>query len=189
MTELTPKLTDLEQSHLRGLVRDIQESATHIWEALVEIHEKHLWREYKSFRAFVVAELPFEKSRAHQLIQAAQIREKLSTMVDNPAVLPANERQIRPLAKLSDPEEQAAAWQDAVDRAGGEPSGAQVQEVVDLYRADNEPPPKPSRQPIPAGEAKAAAKKALGQLTRALESLGLLTGLRESLTRIRTSLR
>lgn len=54
--------------------------------------------------------------RAHQLIEAAQVVENLSllTVVNK---LPATERQARPLATLTPPE-QVEAWQAVIEMAG-----------------------------------------------------------------------
>jgi len=60
--------------------------------------------------------------------------------------IPTNEWQLRALAKLPE-DQQAAAWADAVEAAGGQPTGAQVEEVVKTYLADNEPPEEDEEPP------------------------------------------
>ena len=57
---------------------------------------------------------------------------KSSTIVE---LLPATESQARPLTQL-EPEDQAAAWQQAVETApNGKVTAAHVQQVVDEYKA------------------------------------------------------
>ena len=158
-TTIANPLNSLERATLRKCERTIQqgqETFREVGLALATVRDGELYREeYKSFRAYCEAKWNFSRQRADQLMIAAQVShtppKPTSTTgcrssegyadpqegYDLPT--PATERQVRELAKL--PEDQrAAAWADAVEEAGGgQPTAAQVKEVVERYAADNEP--------------------------------------------------
>jgi len=81
---------------------------------LLAIRESKLYRqEYGTFEEYCQDRWNLSRPRAYQLIDAAAIAGRLSTIVD---ILPATESQARPLTQL-EPEEQAVAWQQAVETA------------------------------------------------------------------------
>lgn len=105
--------------------------------ALVAIKAHNLYQAagYDTFDAYCSERWGIERSQRGRLMHAATIATDLLTPmgVDASAVEvpPTSERQVRPLAQLSTPEDQRAAWDEAVADAGGAPpTGAQVEAVV-----------------------------------------------------------
>ena len=63
------------------------------------------------------------------MIEAAQVRDNLSTIVDKPQ--PVSEGQTRPLTRLKDPELQQEAWNKAVESAPeGKVTGRYISKLV-----------------------------------------------------------
>lgn len=102
--------------------------------ALLAIRESRLYRqEYETFEEYCKGRWGFTRMRASQLISASEVIGNLS--VNHGLQIPTSERQARPLTQL-EPEEQAAAWQQAVETApNGKVTAAHVQQVVDEYKA------------------------------------------------------
>ncbi len=70
------------------------------------------------------------RGNAHRLLGAARFLEILKTSPRG-EVFPMMEAQIRPLLRLSEPEQQVTAWNRAVEIAGdGQPSGPQAKQAV-----------------------------------------------------------
>jgi hypothetical protein len=102
-----PRLVELEVIVERGL-----ETFMEVGHALWEIRLCKMYRPtYKRFEDYCRKRWGISRPRAYQLIEAAQVAENLSTLVDNQ---PTSERQIRPLAKLK-PEQQREAWKAVTD--------------------------------------------------------------------------
>lgn len=104
--------------------------------ALLTIREDMLYRAagFDRFEDYCRQRWSFSRQRAHQLICFFRIVTNMSTIVDMPGMpLPRLETQARPLLRLKSSELQYAAWKDAVDRFGENPSEADVQTAVD-YR-------------------------------------------------------
>ena len=105
-----------EQVFERGLATFVE-----VGEALMEIRDRRLYRPnpatrhqgYTNFEDCCRERWGMKRTRADQLIGAAGILKNLTTMV----VAPKNERQVRPLTKLKDPEDQRAAWAAATEKA------------------------------------------------------------------------
>jgi len=97
--------------------------------ALLEIRDSRLYRaQWGTFDEYCRERWGMAKSRAYQLIDAAQVSANVSTVVD---ILPVSERQARPLTRL-EPEKQREAWQTAVETApGGKVTATHVRSVVD----------------------------------------------------------
>lgn len=136
---LTPiekeQLEDYEATITRGLNTFYEVGA-----ALVAIKTQKLYRaEYRTFEEYCTEKWHIGHSRAYQLIEAAAIKENLSTMVD---ILPENERQVRELKGL-EPDQQRQVWAKAVDTA---PNGKiTAQHIKDVRQAEipmPEPAPK-----------------------------------------------
>jgi hypothetical protein len=82
--------------------------------ALATIRDKRLYRQtYDTFEQYVRGRWQLTRARAYQLIEAHEISDQMSTMVD---IAPSNERQVRALAKL-DKDQRVDAWRRAVDTA------------------------------------------------------------------------
>lgn len=111
--QLSKRLTRLKE--LESIIEQDLDSWVRIGMALLEIRDQKLYNEtHPTLEAWAKDRFSIARSRAYQLIDAVKIRDTLSTSVDR---LPANEYQIRPLAKL-EPELQVEAWKNAIEIAG-----------------------------------------------------------------------
>jgi hypothetical protein len=63
-------------------------------------------------------------------MDAAEVTRNLQSSPMGEVPLPSNERQVRPLTKLKDPEEQRKAWERAATTAAGRVTAAHVEAVV-----------------------------------------------------------
>ena len=101
--------------------------------ALLAIRESKLYRQgYGTFEEYCQERWGMQRNYANKMIAASEVVQNLGTIVP---ILPATESQARPLTQL-EPEEQAAAWQQAVETApNGKVTAAHVQQVVDEYKA------------------------------------------------------
>ncbi|MEI8376803.1 MAG: hypothetical protein WCJ35_28645 [Planctomycetota bacterium] len=137
-------LSTVESKDLRSLeqvIERVQKSFLEAGKALLAIKAQKLYRQdYKTFAEYCTDRWGFAKSRAYQMIDAAKVMENVQHV--GQIAPPANARQACELAKLP-ADQQANAWADAVDecRERGVPvTAAAVAEVVDRYRAQDEPP-------------------------------------------------
>ena len=141
------ELTADELSRLDRLettVRDGLKSFVDIGKAFTEICESKLYRaSHDSFESYCRDKWGFSRQHAYRLINATALRIGLSPTGD---ILPENESQCRPLAKLLDADQQVA-WQKVVERAPQRPDGTKevttklVKEVVnEMLRTEDEPP-------------------------------------------------
>lgn len=143
-----PVLSVAEESALSRNEAKIERGLQTFYEvgnALAEIRDDRLYREnYATFEEYCQERWGMSRPRAYQFIDAADVRGRLSTIVDK---LPANESQVRPLTQLA-PNEQVAAWQRAVETApNGKVTAAHVASVVEEMRAP--PPIDPLFDPAP----------------------------------------
>lgn len=141
-------LTSKEQIILARNERVIETGLFYFFEvgsALLTIRDSKLYRAtYATFEAYCSDMWGMSKPRAYQLIDAAKVKDNLlSTSVD----LPATESQTRPLYSLP-PDQQASAWQKAVETApDGKVTAAHVQKVVREMRV-RAPTPEPKKPVI-----------------------------------------
>jgi len=90
---------------------------------LLEIQSTEAYKEkFKTFEAYLDSKQDIKKSRGYQLIEAHKTALLLEKSVHPSGVgvdtfLPQNERQLRPLTKLSAPEQKVYAWQKAASMA------------------------------------------------------------------------
>lgn len=138
-------LTTIEQQDLERCEAVIERGLQTFYEvgmALLEIRERRLYKQdYTSFEVYCRERWNFSGGHAYSLMDSATVITNLSS-IDETFDLPANREQLRPLAKLKDPEEQAEAWQRAVDTApNGKVTGFHVQGVVNEILGKE--PPKP----------------------------------------------
>jgi SAM-dependent methyltransferase len=143
----TPALADLmehEKVIEQGLAGFVE-----VGMALAAIKDGKKYRAagYDTFEAYAQQRWGMERRRADQMIDASRVtavimETRTGTIVP---VLPTNEAQARPLAKLRDkPETMQEAWTDAVELAdGGQPTAVQVAAAVGAIEA-REAPPKPA---------------------------------------------
>lgn len=125
-------LADYEVTITRGLNTFYEVGA-----ALMAIKTQKLYRaEYRTFEEYCAEKWHIGHSRAYQLIEAAAIKENLSTTVD---ILPENERQMRELKGL-EPDQQRQVWAKAVDTA---PKGKITAQHIKDVRQQEIPMPEP----------------------------------------------
>ncbi|MEN9870014.1 MAG: hypothetical protein RLZZ171_997 [Cyanobacteriota bacterium] len=102
-------------------------------QSLNTLRDKRLYREtHPTFEAYIRDRFAFTRAAAYYLIDAFQVVENLKCqqIVDICKILPTNESQCRPLAKLP-PEKQTEAWSKAVELAGNKvPSAKRVKEAI-----------------------------------------------------------
>lgn len=119
--------------------------------ALLAIQEGRLFRhQYPSFEAYCQSRWGFSQWYAYKLQKSAEVVKRL----DSPSK-PTSEAQVRPLTGL-EPEEQPAAWQEAVDTApNGKPTAAHVAAVVAKRK---KPKPRPEREAVEIDDEPAPAE-------------------------------
>jgi hypothetical protein len=108
-----------------------------VGEALFIIRDKRLYRrEFKTFEDYCQQKWALSRQRVYQLIDASNVINHLSTMVD----IPTSERQIRPLTSL-EPEIQKEVWKEVVKQSEEtrQPiTAAKVQSVVNDWKPVNQ---------------------------------------------------
>lgn len=127
-------LTITEQASLERYERVIEKGLASFYEvgsALLTIRDSKIYRgTHGTFEAYCQDRWQMSRPRAYQLIEAAKVKDNLSTTVD----ISPNERQLRPLAALP-PEQQSEAWQQAVATApDGKVTAAHVEGVVSKFK-------------------------------------------------------
>lgn len=114
------ELTDQEKQELMVLESIIEKDLHSFYEvgiALIRIRDERLYREtFSTFEEYLRRKWDIGRSRAYQLIRAAQVQDNLSTIVNVPERF--NEAQLRPLASLPS-DLQKLAWIRAVGKANG----------------------------------------------------------------------
>lgn len=131
----TPEREDLAECE--AIIRRGRRVFLEVGEALARIRDRRLYRaSHDSFEAYCIERWDMSRPAAYRAIDAAQVVGNLSPMGDI-VPMPTNERQIRPLAGL-EPDEQREVWQESVSRAGGLPTGRQVEETVADINSDSE---------------------------------------------------
>ena len=133
--ELSP-LSTSEIKERDELENTVQQAFYIAGRSLKILRDKKLYREtHRTFEAYAKERFDFSKSGAYYLISAFEVVENLKRpqIVDKnegASILPTNESQCRPIAKLS-PDQQRDIWNKAVERANGKvPSAKIVRQVV-----------------------------------------------------------
>ncbi|MFN6499067.1 MAG: hypothetical protein RMX65_019005 [Nostoc sp. DedQUE01] len=127
-----PELTEQEQSDRLHLERKVERAFFEAGKALVELRDRRLYRStHKTFEEYCRDRFGFSRRQPYHLMEAAVIFDNLVEKCErNVHILPTNEWQVRPLAKL-DPNTQPEAWQQAVESANGKvPSHRIVKDAV-----------------------------------------------------------
>lgn len=128
MNALLSMTTD-EFEKLEATIRVGLQTFREVGAALLEIRDRrgYLLAEFTTFEDYCRERWSMERAHAYRLINAAQVIDHLSPIGDT---LPANEAQARPLARLA-PEDQAAAWQQAIITApNGQITAAHVGRIA-----------------------------------------------------------
>jgi hypothetical protein len=129
------ELTDAEIVEFRSLEATVEQGLRAFWQigqALRQIRDKRLYRQdYRTFEDYCLARWEISRRSAYQLIEAASVVENVR---HGAQIIPANERQARPLTALK-PEQQQAAWAKAVSTApSGKVTAAHVAQIAQEYR-------------------------------------------------------
>jgi hypothetical protein len=135
--DLIPATTDettlsaADKRTLEGYERIVEKGMkafVEMGEALRAIRDGRLYRaEHATFEEYLKGRWGLARATAYQLIGASEVVENVRNCGHD--TLPANESQARPLTKLP-PEEQADAWQEAVEVSEGKPTARHVEEAV-----------------------------------------------------------
>lgn len=166
-------LTDAEYDELEALETTISKGLgtfVEVGNALAEIRDRRLYRQYHdSFDAYCRDQWEMGRSRAYQLIHAADVVAEVSTSVDAP--LPANEAQARELGRVEGAEAKAAVMREASE--DGPATAPKIKEVatkrtetpakgreVRTETVETEPLPKPKRSIREQDTADAADRQA-----------------------------
>lgn len=141
--EILEELTLDEQRERHRLELKVQRAFYEAGTGLRDLRDKRLYRStHKTFEDYCFDRFGFARRRPYQLIEAVSVVDNLCTnssqngndenlCTNCTQILPTNEGQVRPLTKLH-PEEQRAAWQQAIDLADGKvPTGRIVKGVVE----------------------------------------------------------
>lgn len=125
-------LTVVEQGrleHNEAIIEKGLNTFVDVGNALAEIRDGKLYRQtHGTFEDYCQERWGFARNYANKMIAAAGVVSGLGTIVPS---LPATESQARPLTRL-EPNEQIAAWQEAVETApNGKVTAAHVAEVVE----------------------------------------------------------
>ncbi len=135
------EINDLDR--LERVVEDNMVSWMKVGFALREIRDRKLYRmSHATFEQYTKERFDCARSTAYQLITGVEVIENVRNADKTCPVLPEKESLARPLAKL-EPEEQAKAWDMAINRA--KESGADVVMskhvvwAVDLLRGNPQP--------------------------------------------------
>jgi len=130
-------LTIDENTRLRHCEAVIEKSMNSFYEmgvALREIKDSKLYKEgFNTFEEYCSSKWGITRQTGHQYIEASIVYENVSHGLQ---ILPSNERQVRPLTKLKDPELQQKVWQEVVleSNQSNEPITAKkVEQVVMKY--------------------------------------------------------
>lgn len=145
----------IELDRLEGIISKNLQSFYEVGRALMEIRDKEYYRDvlgYQTFEEYCRVKWDMNRRYAYYLIDSAAVIENVhhGAQIE---VLPENERQTRPLARL-EPEQQKEAWQRAVETAPeGKVTAAHVYKIV-KGMAPQQPPreaetPQPQRPCIP----------------------------------------
>lgn len=141
---LAPVLT---REQARTLTDEVKADAQALWTRVLELYEggAHLALDYASWRSYWETEFGGDGSRGDQFVRAGRVVRQLNPGENFP--LPANDavaRELTPL--LGRPVELERAWRTAVEIAEGQPTAAQVRELVRSVEPDAEPEPPETRK-------------------------------------------
>ena len=115
--------------------------------ALMEIQSRKLWKAsgHPTWRSYLREVAGMSPPHAHRIVEGSQIALELVGSLPNgndpPPMPPVSESQVRPLAKIKDPEARKSIWIHSVKDAGGQPTAKTVAAKVAEYMAENDEPP------------------------------------------------
>lgn len=179
-TTLSPAERD-ELGRCEAIIQRGLRTFVEVGSALLRIRDLRLYRvAYPTFEAYCQERWDMVASRARQLIGAAEVQQNIAEGSVTMVTLPENERQVRPLARLT-PDQQRQAWEQAVATApNGRITAAHVTNVVQAFLQPATP-----RTPEPGDQASTVANQAWPATVEAMHRhLGALTTLLEQAGRM-----
>jgi len=129
-----PKVQEFQRLH--EIVKKGASAFIDVGQALRKIQEGVLWQAggYTTWEGYCDSVLDVSRSYVRRLIKSSTVVTELRANVPNGTsdgyLLPLTEAQVRPLLRLKDPEKRKEAWEKAQEKAGGQPTAAQVTEAV-----------------------------------------------------------
>ncbi len=134
-------------AHYEHIIAQGIQTFVEVGHALLTIRDRKLYRQASpTFEAYCRERWDLSRPRAYQLIDAAQVVETVSTVVD---IVPMNEAQARPLATLP-AEQQQEVWREAVETAP--PSGITARHVQQTVKRAQVKPLRTGTPKSPAEE-------------------------------------
>ncbi len=130
---VSTRLRELETVIERGLQTYID-----VGNALLEIREGRLYREtHATFEEYCLGKWGWGIRRAQQLMQAADVAQSLVPDANHGSPLPppGSERVARELARIAEPEQRQAVWQEVTVQYGDQPTAADVRTIAVEYVA------------------------------------------------------
>ncbi|MDV2994438.1 MAG: hypothetical protein N4J56_004092 [Chroococcidiopsis sp. SAG 2025] len=135
-TAVVEELTEAEERDRHRLELRVERAFYEAGKALTQLRDRRLYRStHRNFESYCHERFGMKRIYAHYLIDAAVVVDNLSSGCSQIVnILPTNESQCRPLAKL-EPESQRTCWQQAVEQAGGKvPSARIVKGIVEQLK-------------------------------------------------------
>ena len=134
-------ILNIEESHelerCEVVIKQGLNTFIEVGEALFLIRDKRLYRrEFKTFEDYCQNKWALSRQRVYQLIDASNVINHLSTMVD----IPTSERQVRPLVGL-EKDVQIAVWNDVVHESiidNKKITAKMVEQKAEQYKEINE---------------------------------------------------
>ncbi len=150
--EVLEELTESEAADRHQLELKVERAFFIAGQALAELRERKLYRStHRSFEQYCRERFSFTHRHVNYLIAGSQVVYNLQTGTNgsqtknthlgtnSSQILPTSERQVRPLTTL-EPDIQCEVWQQAVEQAGGIPSGRIVKGIVERLKEKYTPP-------------------------------------------------
>ena len=144
--EVLEELTESEVDDRHQLELKVERAFFIAGQALAELRERKLYRStHRSFEQYCRERFSFTHRHVNYLIAGSQVVYNLQTGTNGSQtknthlgtngsqILPTSERQVRPLTTL-EPDKQREVWQQAVEEAGGIPSGRVVKSIVERLK-------------------------------------------------------
>jgi hypothetical protein len=145
--ELEP--ADMSRDEARKLTDRVKWDMVAVGEKLRQLHDRRGWKAlgHGSWESYIKHEFGYTRQWAYLQIQAAEVRDALSTQVDDLDVERINERQVRELRKL-EPKQRVRVAERVKERGGfATLQASQVRLIVREVGGARKSPP-PTRSPL-----------------------------------------
>lgn len=135
------------RENFEKIFRNCLKSQIEFGRSLRDFRDAKLYRStHGTFEEYCVDALDMSERRVYELIAAADVIDSLEENCANGAVLPTNERQVRPLTRLP-ADKREAAWKEAVETAPkGKVTAAHVEKVVETRLPPESRKSKPDKE-------------------------------------------